>query len=222
MPAEPADETLTLRPVRRTDADALVHVAYATGFFGESARRFFPSKALFAALWVAPYLRPGAGGVGFVAKRGGQVVGYILGSVDPGRYALALAAQVPGLLWRGLTGRLPGALASLRYLLRAARFHLPAPPAGRYPAHLHLNLLAQARGLGAGGALLDAFLAELRSRRVPGVQLSTTRRNEAAVHLYAKRGFREWAARRTPLWKPWTGQDEEHLIMTLDLAGGEV
>lgn len=217
-----ADELLTLRPVCRGDVDALVHVAYATGFFGESAARFFPSQGLFAALWVTPYLMAGAGGVGFVAERGGQVVGYILGSVSQRRYARALAMQVPGLLWRWLTGRLPGALASLRYLLRAARFRLPAPPAHRYPAHLHLNLLPQARGLGAGGALLDAFLAELRSRHVPGVQLSTTRRNVAAVHLYARRGFREWAARRTPLWRPWTGQDEEHLIMTLDLAGEKV
>ncbi|GMA15098.1 GNAT family N-acetyltransferase [Deinococcus metallilatus] len=214
----PADESLTLRPVRRTDAGALAQVAYATGFFGESARRFFPSRALFAALWVTPYLTPGAGGLGFVAERGGQVVGYILGSVDQRRYALALAAQVPGLLWRLLTGRLPGALASLRYLLRAARFGLPAPPTSRYPAHLHLNLLPEARGLGAGGALLDAFLAELRSRHVPGVQLSTTRRNVAAVHLYVRRGFREWVSRRTSLWKPWSGQEEEHLIMVLDLT----
>ncbi|WP_019584895.1 GNAT family N-acetyltransferase [Deinococcus apachensis] len=213
------DDRLTLRPVQPTDSAALARVAYETAFFGESAERFFPCRPLFAALWVAPYLRPGAGGVGFVALWGEEVVGYILGSVDPGRYTLAIAAQVPGLFRQLLRGQLPGAWPSLTYLLRSVRYGVPHPPADRYPAHLHLNLLASARGLGAGGALLDAFLAELRARRVPGVQLSTTRRNVAAVGLYTRRGFREWAARRTPLWTPWTGQPEEQLTMALDLGG---
>ncbi|WP_264774729.1 GNAT family N-acetyltransferase [Deinococcus aetherius] len=212
---------LTLRPVRPADSGALAHVAYETAFFGESAARFFPSRPLFAALWVAPYLTPGGGGVGFVAERqGGEVVGYILGSVDRGRYSHALAAQVPGLLGRLVTGRLPGAWPSLRYLLRSTFYGVPHPPADLYPAHLHLNLLASARGLGAGGALLDAYLSELRARRVPGVQLSTTRRNAAAVHLYERRGFRVWAAQQTPLWTPWTGQAEEQVTMALDLTRG--
>lgn len=149
---------LTLRPVVPTDRDALARVAYETAYFGESAARFFPSRPLFAALWVAPYLTPGGGGLGFVAEReGGEVVGYILGSVDPRRYSLALAAQVPGLLGRLVTGRLPGAGPSLRYLLRSTRYGVEHPPADLYPAHLHLNLLASSRGLGAGGALLSTL-----------------------------------------------------------------
>ncbi|WP_216318331.1 GNAT family N-acetyltransferase [Deinococcus aestuarii] len=211
---------LTLRPVRPADRDTLAHVAYETAYFGESAARFFPSRPLFAALWVAPYLTPDGGGLGFVAERGGEVVGYILGSVDPRRYSRALAAQGPGLLGRLVTGRLPGAVPSLRYLLRSAVYGVPHPPADLYPAHLHLNLLASARGLGAGGALLDAYLCELRARGVPGVQLSTTRRNAAAVHLYERRGFRVWAARRTALWTPWTGQAEEGVTLALDLTRG--
>lgn len=215
----PADPRLTLRPVQPGDAAALAHVAYETAFFGASAERFFPCRPLFAALWVAPYFQAGSGSVGFVALRGEEVLGYILGSVDPGRYALALTAQVPGLLGQWLRGQLPGVWPSVAYLLRSALYRVPHPPADRYPAHLHLNLLASARGLGAGGALLDAFLAELRARRVPGVQLSTTRRNVAAVELYTRRGFREWAARRTRLWTPWTGQTEEQVTMALNLGG---
>lgn len=215
----PADPSLAVRPLLPQDEAAVARIAYETAFFGESGVQFFPSQPLFAALWAAPYFGRGAGGVGFVAERGGEVVGYIVGSVDPRRYARALAAGVPGLLARWLRGQLPGARPSLAYLWRSVLYRVPHPPADRYPAHLHLNLRSSSRGLGAGGALLGAFLAELRARHVPGVQLSTTRRNAAAVHLYARHGFTEWAARRTPLWRPWTGQDEEGLTMTLDLTG---
>jgi ribosomal protein S18 acetylase RimI-like enzyme len=46
------------------------------------------------------------------------------------------------------------------------------------------------RGQGVGRMLLDATLAELRSRGAPRVVLSTAERNEAAQRLFARAGFR--------------------------------
>jgi ribosomal protein S18 acetylase RimI-like enzyme len=46
------------------------------------------------------------------------------------------------------------------------------------------------RGLGIGRTLLDATLAELRTRGAPRVVLSTAERNEAAQRLFERAGFR--------------------------------
>ena len=46
------------------------------------------------------------------------------------------------------------------------------------------------RRSGVGRMLLDATLAELRSRGAPRVVLSTAERNEAAQRLFARAGFR--------------------------------
>ncbi len=41
----------------------------------------------------------------------------------------------------------------------------------RYPAHLHMNLLPEARGKGIGRQLVDAYRAALGERGVPGIHL---------------------------------------------------
>jgi ribosomal protein S18 acetylase RimI-like enzyme len=46
------------------------------------------------------------------------------------------------------------------------------------------------RGRGVGRALLDATLAELKTRGAPRVVLSTAERNEPAQRLFARAGFR--------------------------------
>ncbi|SEJ66186.1 Acetyltransferase (GNAT) family protein [Deinococcus reticulitermitis] len=202
--------TGVVRPAGPGDLAALGRVAYDTAFFGESARRFFPDEALFADLWVRPYL---SGGLGFVGLRGGRVVGSILGVTGPAAYRRAWLGAAPTLLSRALAGaysRLPGCLP---YLGRAGLFSLGHAPTSHFPAHLHLNVLEGARGTGLGGRLLDTFLAELGRRGVPGVQLSTTRENVAALALYEKRGFRVWTERERALWRPWLGRNAVHVVM---------
>lgn len=199
-----------IRPARPADLAALARVAYDTGFFGESARRYFPDPALFADLWVRPYLR---GGLGFVACAGDGVVGSILGVRSPAAYRRALWGLVPTLAGRALTGGYPRLPGCLPYGWRTLRFAAEHAPTDLFPAHLHLNVLEGARGTGLGGRLLDTFLAALAREGVRGVQLSTTRVNVAALALYEKRGFRVWAERQSPLWRPWLGRDALHVVM---------
>lgn len=202
-----------LRPATLTDQAAVGHVAYLTGFFGESAERSFPDPALFADLWVRPYLEE-PGPASLVAEVSGQVVGYVLGAPAPAAYGRALRAVVlRRVLPRWLGGQYPRPLAAGPYLLRALRFPSPHAPWDVYPAHLHLNLLAAARGSGLGRRLLEAHLAALKAAGVSGVQLSTTRENAVALSLYRTCGFEEVAARVTPLWTPWLGRPVEHLAL---------
>lgn len=203
-----------IRPARPDDARAAGHVAYETGFFGASAARYFPAPDLFARLWVGPYFA-GAGAGLFVTHDACGVTGYVLGSPDPQRYRRALLRVLPG-TWRDTPPRaLP---AVTRYLLRAARHPAPHAPPDRYPAHLHLNLLPRARGQRLADPLLDAHLGTLRTLGVPGVQLSTTSENRAALAAYRRHGFEVRERRLTDLWTPWLGHPAEHVVMTLDLT----
>jgi GNAT superfamily N-acetyltransferase len=61
-----------------------------------------------------------------------------------------------------------------------------------YPAHLHINLAAEARGLGIGSALIDAFVADVRGAGLPGVHLVTGRHSRNRS-FYARNGFEEIA-----------------------------
>lgn len=205
-----------IRPMRHTDELALGQIAYQTGFFGQSAAAYFPSPALFSLLWIRPYFH-GAGSLGFVAELDGQAVGYIIGSVSQGQYQSALTKTVLQGGWRTLPAPL-ALLICLRYLLRAALFSAPHASWQEYPAHLHINLLPQARGLRLGEQLLRAYLSALMELGVPGVQLSTTTQNSAALGLYREFGFRVLAEKTTPLWTPWLGHPARHVIMGCRLA----
>jgi GNAT superfamily N-acetyltransferase len=205
-----------IREARMEDLEALGHIAYATGFFGSSARRFFPDPTLFTDLWVRPYL--GAVGCGnFLAFSGGVPVGYILGTAHLGAYRRHLLQSLPWLLRRALQGRYPRLGPSLAYLTRMLRYPTPQAPTGPYPAQLHVNLLPEARGRGLGQALMSAHLEALRRHRVPGVQLSTTRENAAALRLYERSGFRVWREASSPLWRPWLGRNAVHVVMVKEL-----
>lgn len=204
---------MLVRSATPADAHAIGNIAYDTGYFGSSAAAFFPDVALFRDLWVGPYLE-GAGVDAWVAELDGQVVGYLAGAADSRSFRRALARLAPVILRRWLRGSFPLWRKSLRYLLRLLRYQGKAAPAHDYPAHLHLNVLPFAQGLGAGSALLDAYLKSLRDHAVAGVQLSTTRENAAAVRLYQHFGFEIWSENRSPLWRPWLGRDAVHLVMT--------
>lgn len=209
---QPSDPPLRLRPATVADAEAVAQVAYATAYFGEPAERFFPCTRLFAALWVRPYLLRGSA---VVALSGEEVVGYCLGVDRPIDYlrGLCLAA---GELLAGLRCR--QGREALRYLGRALRWRAPAAPLRHFPAHLHVALLPEARGRGAGRQLLAAYLDAAAARGVRGLQLSTTERHAAAGRSYAAMGFRPWASRELPLWRPWTGRDETHVVWVIDPA----
>lgn len=202
------------RPAEPRDERRLGEIAHATAYFGDPATRHFPDEALFADLWVRPYLR-GGGGASFVVELDGEVQGYLLGAPDPAAYRRAVARTVQGrVLPRLLTGQYRRPWPGLLYLLRAALFNGPHADPALFPAHLHLNLLPAARGQGLSGPLLDLHLARLAELGVRGVQLSTTLENTAALRTYRRRGFVVVGVRRTPLWTPWLGRPAVHVVLT--------
>ncbi len=211
-----AQTTPLLRAATAADLEAVGHVAHQTALLGAPIGRFFPDEALWADLFVRPYLE--AGCCNFVAESEGRVVAYVIGSCAPEavpRWARRRLVQV--LLGALLRGRYPRLLRDLPYLWRAWRQPVKRAPAGRFPAELHIGALPEARGLGVGSALMERFLGCLRERGVPGVQLATTARNAAALRLYERFGFRVYARWPSELWTPYVGAPVEHLRLVKEL-----
>ena len=205
-----------VRPAREGDLGAIARIAHQTLLLGREGSFAFPSQALWGELFVASYLRRGC--CALVAEAEGEVVGYILGACGTLSLALDLALRLPLILIRLFMGRYGPILPHLRYLLRLLLFPGPKAPKGRYPAHLHIAVDPKAQGQGVGKALLAAFLDCLQARGVRGVQLSTTRANQAARRLYRSLGFRLYAKRASPFWAPYLGRPVIHEVWVKELG----
>jgi ribosomal protein S18 acetylase RimI-like enzyme len=80
----------------------------------------------------------------------------------------------------------------------------------RGPAGVAYDLVVDPahRGQGIGQLLLDATLAELKSRGAPRVMLSVADGNDAAQRLFARAGFRRTMVEMTREYGPFTIADE--------------
>jgi len=214
-----ANDGYRVRPATSADLEAIGHVSHQTGLLGEPIGPHFPDEALWTDAFVRPFLEVGC--CNFVAEREGRVVGYVIGSCDPERFERYLRRRLPRLiLARWLRGAYPNWRRDLGYLWRAWRSRGDAAPWQRYPAQLHINLLPETRGHGLGSRLLQTFLDCLEERGVRGVQLGTTERNEAALKLYQRFGFRVFSSQRSSFWRPVVGQELRHLRLVKELSSG--
>jgi ribosomal protein S18 acetylase RimI-like enzyme len=180
-----------IRPYRAGDRERVRAIAFATGFMGEPAAWYWRDAASFADIWTGYYTdrEPESA---FVAVEGGAVRGYLLGCVDSARAPSPRRAILRQVLRRQLLLR-PGTAG---FLWRSMRDGLrdAAVPSGelsdpRWPAHLHIDLLPEARGRGAGRALIDAWLARLSALRSPGCHLGTLAENTSAIRFFGRMGF---------------------------------
>jgi len=201
----------SVRPASRSDLEAIGRVAYATAWLGDSLSGRFTDPALFTELFVRPYLEVG---VAFVAEDAGRVLGYAMAARTRDLPRGLLLPPKLGLLPRLL--RLPPRERALLWgLLTAGAARAPLRV---YPAELHLNLLPEARGKGLGKALLSTLLLALWEEGLPGVQLGTTSENRAALGLYRRLGFREYARRPSRFWTQALGRPVAALRLVRRLA----
>ncbi|WP_433248006.1 GNAT family N-acetyltransferase [Actinomadura nitritigenes] len=133
----------------------------------------------------------------FVAESGGQLVGCLTGCRDSSRlpseearmleairtHRLMLRPRLAAFFARS-TGDLLWGAAHRRP--RAAAFEDP-----RWPAHLHINLVPEARGTGAAENLMTAWFDRLRSTGSPGCHLQTLCENTRALAFFRRMGFTE-------------------------------
>ena len=60
---------------------------------------------------------------------------------------------------------------------------------GKYPAHLHMNVLPEFQSRGIGQQLLNMFISVMRDNAVAGIHLGTSSENTKAIPFYEKNKF---------------------------------
>lgn len=210
-----------IRPYRPSDRERVREIAFATGYMGEPADWYWRDAASFAYVWTSWYTDHELES-SFVADDGGEVVGYLLGCLDSALAPPPRSAVVWQMLKRALWLR-PGTAG---FFWRAFRDTLrgPSAPSGelldpRWPSHLHVNLLPQARGQGLGRALVEAWLARLRVLGSPGCHLVTLAENQRAVQFFEAMGFTPYGEPQlVPGMRLRTGERMHQLTMVQHLA----
>jgi len=205
---------LGIRAYRPTDRDAIRRIAFETGYMGESIAWLWRDRESFADLITRYYTDEEPESI-FVAEGAGGVLGYLTGCVESARVRGAALREIRRLIARGALFA-PGFAAFLgRSLLdtlrdRAAPEEALADP--RWPAHLHIDLLAEGRGRGLGRRLMEQWLARLRSLGIPGVHLGTFAENQAGIRFFEAVGFvRHGAPRPAPGFRTREGRRRMHV-----------
>ena len=189
-------EKFSIRPFRPDDLDDLYRICLRTADSGRDATALFRDPMLPGHVWAAPYavLEPS---LAFVAVGPEGVAGYVVGARDSTVFAQRLEER----WWPGLRARYPDPPASLpgdRWTRDQQTAHLihhpypvPAELAGRYPSHLHINLLPPLQGHGAGRRLIETLTGALRAQGSPGLHLHVGVANPRAARFYGRVGFTE-------------------------------
>jgi ribosomal protein S18 acetylase RimI-like enzyme len=182
---------IEIRPYRPEERPAIRRIVFATGFLGEPADWYWRDAESFAEIWSGYYTdrEPESA---FVAVEHDEVLGYLLGCADS-RQAPSPRAAIARQVWRRQLPLRPGT-AGFVWRALADVLREPSAPSGdladpRFPSHLHIDLLPAARGRGAGRALMEAWLARLRSLGSPGCHLGTFAENTAAIRFFERMGF---------------------------------
>lgn len=218
-----------VRPYELRDRNAVRHICHVTGYMGEPAAWIWRDAESFADLWSSYYTdrEPESASVAVAAD--GRVVGYLLGCRDTAAAAPAVGALGRHLLGRGLLVR-PG---TARVLWRAGADLVVDRATGRstpgelmdarWPAHLHVDLLPEARGAGVGRRLMTQWLDALRTDGVAGCHLGTWAENGDAISFFEATGFcRHGPPTRMPGMRSPEGARHHGQWMVQDLTGENV
>ena len=184
-----------IRRYRDSDEAAMREICMRTAAAGGDARGLYRDQDLIPDIFAIPYtvLDPE---FAFVADDNGHAVGYIVGTPDTARFVTRFREQwLPQVAHLHIppSGRLDfdaDPEGSMATLLHSPELML-TPGLTPYPAHLHIDLLPQAQGKGAGRALTTTVLAALNAAGVDAVHLSMSTSNTGARAFYDRLGFTE-------------------------------
>lgn len=215
------ESNIVIRNYQATDRDAVKKIACDTAFFGEPVEALIDDRELFFDAFYAFFFDHETETC-WVAEHKGIVVGFLAGSVDAHRQQEWSTFHIyPGIAWDLIRGKYTIHRKTLKYVVdligQAIKGELPYTDIKRFPAHLHINVLSESRGLGIGRKLLEAYHKQLRSQGVKGVHLHTTDQNISACILYEKVGYHIQDVRKTMKWIPLLGKEVENRCYGLDL-----
>lgn len=184
-----------IRPARPDDEPAAYDVCLKTGDHGRDGEPFYREDPdALGRIFVGPYLAYEPE-LSLILEDDLGICGYALGAFDSRAFYARYEAD-----WRpDLCARFPAPSGDASQWTRVQHvhhcYHHPdyfcPEPYGAYPSHLHIDLLARARGRGYGRRLLERIMGTLRSLGSPGAHLGVSTLNMPAVGFYQRLGFRE-------------------------------
>lgn len=185
-----------IRPYRPgADDAALVDVCARTADAGADARGLLTEDAMWADIFLLPYLFRHPDVAVIVVDDTDTPVGYLVATDDTAAFEEWFARDWWPVRRPPSSGAGEGDVRNrsreeeiLRYADgrgRGAR----EPWITAFPAHLHIDLLPEAQGHGWGRILIDGLVRTLRDRGVPGLHLVADAANTAAVAFYRRLGF---------------------------------
>ena len=183
-----------IRAATLQDLPGTYRVCLLTGDSGFDATPQFRNPDLLGHAYVGAYL-VGQPDLALVVADPQGVAGYCLAASD----SRAFEAWAEAEWWPALREQYPipddasdeaSADAEIIRLFHAPP-RVPDVVVDEYPAHLHIDLLARARGHGHGRTLVERQLASLRRHGVRGVHLDVATDNGNAIEFYRHLGFAE-------------------------------
>lgn len=183
-----------VRPARSGDAPGAYYVCLKTGDHGQDGESLFREDPdALGRVFVGPYLafEPD---LSLILEDDRGICGYALGALDSHTFYARYEAE-----WRhDLCARFPAPHGDPSQWTRVQQvyqgYHHPdyfcPEPYEAYPSHLHIDLLARARGRGYGRRMLEQIMDTLRRRGSPGAHLGVSTLNTPAVGFYQRLGFR--------------------------------
>ena len=185
-------ESYRLRSATPDDLPALYRVCLKTGDAGKDATHIQDDPDILGEVFVGPYvmLEPE---LAFTLEGPQGLAGYVLGALDTRRFNQRLKAEwLPKLKelhadpgedqghWHGSDW--------VRHSVHHPFLDVPAV-LKPYPSHVHIDLLAEARGHGIGRHLMQTMMEELARLGSRGVHLQVSPNNAAAQAFYRNLGF---------------------------------
>jgi ribosomal protein S18 acetylase RimI-like enzyme len=190
-----------IRAYEPSDRPAVRSIVFETGYMGESIEWLWRDRESFADLITRYYTDREPESI-LLAERNGVVAGYLTGCVDSALAAGSSAGEIRRLLLRGALFR-PGVASFLWRAIGDVMRDRGAPEEAlsdpRWPSHLHIDLLPEARGKGLGRRLMSRWFERLARVGSPGVHLGTFAENHEAIRFFESCGLaRHGAPIRAP------------------------
>ncbi len=179
-----------IRSFRSGDEAAVADICLKTADAGADATGVFDDDAIWAEIFVLPYVHRHPDLAFVVQADDGRVAGYIVCAPDTNAFEQWFHDE----WWprRGAQWPKPGSEQSRQdgtLIYAYSRRSGAEPYADEFPAHLHIDLLPEVQGQGWGRRLIETLVDALRARGVTGLHLAASTDNAGAIAFYPRVGF---------------------------------
>jgi GNAT superfamily N-acetyltransferase len=185
---------VTIRQAAAADEDQIAHICLLTGAAGGDATGRFSNDRTLADVYALPYLF-GPTCFCLVWDVEGEARGYVLGAVDTREFQDWFVDE----WWPSRVDRHPLRTEDDEWLVLSGADprRMLIPQLDDYPAHLHIDLLPDQQGRGAGRQLIEAAAGRARDAGALGIHLVAEKANLGAQAFYPRVGFEAIAQTET-------------------------